>query len=75
MSDLRNFIERMVGFYEADSYQGREARREAQIIACAEILRFMDGDTRMSEQLADIVPVGLADLPKRLGGVSSCGTI
>ena len=72
MSDLRDFIERMIGFYDADQARSLNPhRREGQIIACAEILRFMDGDHRMSDQLSDMVPVGLSDLPKRLGGVGS----
>lgn len=70
-ADLRDFIERMIGYYDADQARSLNPhRREGQIIACAEILRFMDGNTRMSEQLADMVPVGLADLPARLGGTA-----
>lgn len=71
MDELRDFIERMIGYYQASqSSLMLPIRRDGQIIVCAEILRFMDGDHRMSDQLADYVPVGLADLPERLGGVA-----
>ncbi len=63
---LQDFIGRQIGYYQSDGYMGE--RRDAQTIALAEVLRFIDGDKRMSEQLADYVPLTLADLPSRLGG-------
>ena len=73
MSDeqVRDFIGRQIGYYQTLNARMRmEKRRDAQTIALAEVLRFMDGDERMSDQLEDYVPLTLADIPTRLGGVA-----
>ena len=70
MSDeqIRDFIGRQMGYYQASPTLRK--RRDEQTIALAEVLRFMDGDKRMSDQLEDYVPLTLTDIPSRLGGVS-----
>ncbi len=65
---IRDFIGRQMGYYQASPIL--QKRRDMQIIALVEVLRFMDGDTRMSDQIEDYVPLTLADIPTRLGGVT-----
>lgn len=76
MSEVEELVGLMAAFYQADgamnATDSRHARRDAQTIVCAEILRLLDGDTRTLSGLRDrgLVPLTLADLPKRLGGTS-----
>lgn len=75
MSDIREMLGLMIAYYQSDGYMNERlsARREAQTISCAEVLRLLDGDTRMLHQLRamGLVPFMLSDLPERLGGVEA----
>lgn len=70
--DVRDFIGRAIAYYQSSNARTMLAeRRDAQILTLAEVLRFMEGDVRMSDQLAGLVPLTLDDLPYRLGGRGS----
>lgn len=67
--ELRELLGRMLGHYQHVSGRLPE-RRDAQTIAIAEVLRYLEGDRTMLEELRDLdrEPLTLADLPPRLGG-------
>ena len=65
--EIRDFIERLIGFYQADLMMRGTDRRRSQIIALAEVLRFMDGHPN-SFGVDSFAPIGLADLEPSLGG-------
>ncbi len=70
--DLRDFIGRAIAYYQTSNARMMLAeRRDAQTLVLAEVLRFMEGDVWMSDQLAGLVPLTLDDLPHRLGGRGS----
>jgi len=71
MSEVTDFIGGLIAFYYSDVQAGNSLRprRYGQIIALAEVLRFIEGDPdNIDERLSGYVPMGLDDLPRHLGG-------
>ena len=68
--DLRDFVGRLIAYYQ--TYAGHDPfryRREGQIAALADVLRFVDGDNHpLREMLTAYRPATLADIPTDLGG-------
>lgn len=75
--DVREFIGLCLAWYWSDTHLGatefRIRRRENQIMALAEVLRWLDGNTGTLDELRStgLIPLDLDDLPQRLGGRST----
>ena len=72
---VREMCGRMLGYYIADVELSRRRgnepmrrRRHGQAVAVAEVLRFLDGDLTMFNQLEPYVPLTLDEVEVRFGG-------
>lgn len=74
IEQIKELAELSIAWYASDRILAmslpRKTRRTGQIIAMAEVLRLIDGDERMLDQLRGmgLVPLRLDDLPRREGG-------